>query len=233
MGELVAKLLQKMPVAIMSGADFTQFEKQFLPVLTEKAHRTLLYLFPDNAAQCFMYVNDSWRLQYDNSFTEEERAHILNALNLALKKTGLAEIPLHVWGNRIEDRGAQITFSGLGQKAPLREKKIWDPHREKRVHLRNTLMKYLPEFSEAVGGSTSVDITRKGITKAYGIIELSKLTNIPISDMVYVGDALEEGGNDAVVKETGIKTISVETPADTARLIQSIVSKGPRHAPVA
>src|SRR3989338_5879044 len=45
MGELVAKLLQKMPVAIMSGADFTQFEKQFLPVLAEKNPPTFIFFF--------------------------------------------------------------------------------------------------------------------------------------------------------------------------------------------
>jgi phosphomannomutase len=44
------------------------------------------------------------------------------------KAIGLSDFkPEMVWGELIEDRGSQITFSAIGQQAPLEEKKRWDP----------------------------------------------------------------------------------------------------------
>jgi hypothetical protein len=42
--------------------------------------------------------------------------------------------------------------------------------------------------------------------------------------MLYVGDALFEGGNDAVVKKTGIPTHEVKNTGDTKVLIQELLS---------
>ena len=78
-----------------------------------------------------------------------------------------------------------------------------------------------------VNATNSIDITRKGVTKAFGIRKLIEFTQISISEMLYVGDALEEGGNDAVVLETGIHTYQVIGPEETAQLIQTIISGAP------
>lgn len=223
MGELLTQLLKKMPVAIMSGAGFRQFEQQFFPAFPSDADFTKLYLFPDNAAQCFVYRTGAWKPQYDNAFTPAEKVHILKALDEALKETGLLEVPVRVWGERIEDRGAEIVFSGLGQEAPPEEKRHWDPDNTKKRALRDALERRLPEFSEGANGSTSVDITRKGITKAYGVKRLAELSGIPIAQMLYVGDALDEGGNDSVVKETGIPTHAVFGPEETSELITRLL----------
>jgi HAD superfamily hydrolase (TIGR01484 family) len=224
MGRLLAGLLKIMPVAIMSGAGFRQFEQQFFPALPTEANLGNLYIFPDNAAQCFVYRQEKWHAQYDNAFSQEERLHILKAIDVALLETGLKKVPVRVWGERIEDRGAEIVFSALGQEAPPEEKRAWDPSGVKKRALRDALEKHLPEFSEGANGSTSVDITRKGITKAYGIGRLAALSGIPVDDMLYVGDALEEGGNDSVVKATGVKTHEVSGPKETAALIEEILS---------
>lgn len=224
MGALFARLLANLPVAVMSGASLRQFESQFLPVLPASAKLTNLYLFPTNAAQCYRYENGTWNRAYDESFTPLERERILHALAEALEETGLAEPPPQVWGELIEDRGAQITFSGLGQQAPVEEKKKWDPDRKKRLPLRELLLKKIPDFSIGVNAASSIDITRKGVTKAYGIGQLTRLTGVSISDMLYVGDALQEGGNDAVVIPTGIRTEEVSGPEGTAKIIEKILS---------
>lgn len=224
-GDLLEKLLQKMPVAVMSGAGFPQFEKQFLGILAENTPFERLYLFPDNAAQCFVFVQGAWHARWDYHFSDTEKAHIRQVLGDALATVGLADEPPRPpeWGERIEDRGAEIVFSGLGQAAPLEEKQKWDPTGEKKKTLRDELARRLPEFSEATGGSTSVDITRKDITKAYGIKRLQELTGIPVAQMLYVGDALEEGGNDAVVIDTGVPTHAVFSPGETAALIEELL----------
>jgi len=223
MGELLSQLLHKMPVAIMSGAGWPQFQKQFFPALPLGSNFANLYIFPDNAAQCYVYRVGEWKPQYDQAFTAAEREHILKELDEALRETGLYEMPVRVWGERVEDRGAEIVFSGLGQEAPIDAKLAWDPTGEKRLALRNALAARLPEFSEATGGSTSVDITRKGITKAYGIQRLAELSGVSIAEMLYVGDALDEGGNDSVVKATGVHTHQVFGPEETAALITTIL----------
>lgn len=223
MGEALATLLRKMPVAVMSGAGWPQFEKQFFPALSTETDFDNLYIFPDNAAQCFVHRGGAWKPQYDQAFSVAEREHILKELAEALKETGLYETPVRVWGERIEDRGAEIVFSGLGQEAPLEAKLAWDPTGEKRSKLQQALAARLPEFSEATGGSTSVDITRKGVTKAYGIKRLSELTGIAIAEMLYVGDALDEGGNDAVVKATGVRTHAVFGPEETLGFIEALL----------
>lgn len=225
MGELLAELLDIMPVAVMSGAGMQQFKEQLLPALPAEARLERLYLFPTNAAECFTYQHGSWKPQYNLSFNSFERGRIIQAMKEALEETGLNHIPEYrrEWGEQVEDRGAQITFSALGQHAPPEIKKNWDPKRQKRQPLFDALRRRLPDFSIAINASTSIDITKKGVNKAYGIRRLIELSNVSVSEMLYVGDALMEGGNDASVLQTGIKAKEVFGPEETARLIEDIL----------
>ena len=223
MGTLLARLLEKMPVAVMSGGAWKQFEKQLLPALPSDARLDRLYLFPVSAAECLRYEDGEWRTVYTNRFSDEERERVMTALDEGLEETGMDALPEQVWGERIEDRGAQITFSGLGQEAPIAQKAAWDPDQTKRKPLADALRRKLPDFSIRANAASSIDITREGITKAYGVRELAKLSGISIADMTYTGDALHPGGNDEVVKETGIRTVPVDGPEDTARVIADLI----------
>jgi hydroxymethylpyrimidine pyrophosphatase-like HAD family hydrolase len=69
----------------------------------------------------------------------------------------------------------------------------------------------------------TIDITRKGINKAYGIMRLVQYLNITIDDVLFVGDTLFYGGNDYPAKTTGIDCISVKGPEETANLIKSLL----------
>lgn len=230
-GELLGRLLEIVPVAILSGAKFSQFENQLLPALPD-AHLSRLFLFPTSAAQCYRYSNGKWQTQYDHSFSTAERARIMQSLSEALAEVGLTEEPAQRWGERIEDRGAQVSFSPLGQQAPVEAKREWNGKFEPlRKQLHTALVKRLPDFSVRMGGLTTIDITRKGVNKAYGIRKLIELTDVSISEMLYVGDALQEGGNDAVVIETGVKTHQVFGPAETAGLIEEILA-GASHTTI-
>lgn len=228
MGDLLTQLLRKIPVAVMSGAGFKQFETQFFSALPADTRLERLYIFPDNAAQCFLHVGGTWRPQYDNQFTPSERDRIIGEIQEALAE-GLLPLPPKTWGQQIEDRGAEITFSALGQNAPPEEKEKWDPTHEKRKPLYEVLLKRLPEFSVALNATTSIDITRKGINKAYGIKRLAELTGISVAEMLYVGDALDEGGNDAVVIDSGVRTHAVFGPRETAALIETFLQSRNRY----
>jgi phosphomannomutase len=226
-GELLGQLMQKIPVAVLSGAAFKQFELQFLPSLPANAKLKNLYIFPTSAAQCFIYDEQSgWGPKYDHSFTKVEREVILQALAQCMEETHFTEEPAHLWGDRIEDRGAQISFSALGQHAPVEEKEKWRMlHDDARKNLYTALTKKLPGLSVTMGGLTTIDITRAGINKAYGVRQLAGLTGISVPEMLYVGDALDEGGNDNVVVETGIKTHQVFGPKETSKLIEEILAQ--------
>ncbi len=230
MADLLSELIKHTRVAVMSGGGMRQFELQLLNFLPRETNLQNLYLFPDNAAQCFIFRNGQWHAQYDNALSASERDRILMALGEALEEVGLADAPVRIWGERIENRGAEIAFSPLGQQAPLQAKQEWHKaHEDSRHQLVETLHKKLPEFGVTTGGLTTIDITRKGIDKAYGVQRLRELARADIGQMLYVGDALEEGGNDAVVVPTGIPTHAVFGPVETRGLIEEILSVS-KHA---
>ena len=151
----------------------------------------------------------------------------MQALKEALEETGLDHISDRQpeWGEQIEDRDAQITFSALGQHAPIEAKQQWDPIGEKRAPLRAALLRRLSDFEIHANATTSIDITHKGISKAYGIRRLVELTGVSVAEILYVGDALAEGGNDAIVIETGVHTHEVFGPEETQALIKALLAR--------
>lgn len=225
MGQLLAKLLARAKVAVMSGASFAQFEWQFCPAIPADANWQNLYLFPTNAASCYVNKDGKWEVYYTETFTNEEREKIMNTLKESMDETNFQQYVTQTWGEQIEDRGAQITLSALGQKAPVEVKYAWDPTKEKRRPLYDLLVKRLPDFSVGLNATTSIDITRKGINKAHGVLKLVEITGMPVSEMLYIGDALAPGGNDSVVIPTGIPTMPVFNPDETKQLIKNILEQ--------
>ena len=75
-----------------------------------------------------------------------------------------------------------------------------------------------------LGGTTSIDVTKPGIDKAYGIRKLRDTLDIAIQDMIFVGDALFPGGNDYPAEETGVVSIRVRDPNESKRVIEAIVA---------
>ena len=125
---------------------------------------------------------------YSEDFTADEKKKIVGSLNKAVGAAGFTVEK--TWGETIEDRGSQITYSALGQQAPLEEKEKWDSDVAKRKKIKKILDTLIPEFSVRIGGSTSIDVTKPGIDKAYGIRKLRDILGIPVKEMIYVGDAL-------------------------------------------
>ncbi|TIA65913.1 hypothetical protein D6C76_09332 [Aureobasidium pullulans] len=148
--------------------------------------------------------------------------NIIKAFELSLSATDFA--PEQTWGERIEDRGSQITFSALGQQAPVREKEHWDPDFAKRKVIQADLRTRLLGLSINMGGTTSIDITRKGVDKGYGLKKLRDTSGIPLEQMMFIGDALFSGGNDYPAKEIGLETIRVKNLDGTLAAIAAIVA---------
>lgn len=165
-----------------------------------------------------------WQIVYEDMLSEEEKVIITDAFRNAIPQLSYS-LPKS-YGPRIEDRKCQITFSALGQQAPLEEKRKWDPHIFKRQELKVLLRKYLhDEFEIRIGGTTSVDITRKGIDKSYGVAKLCKYLNLEYQDVLFVGDALFAGGNDYPVKAMGIECVETDGPERTMEIIKGLLEK--------
>ena len=221
MSALLGDLLKIVKVAIISGGDWPQFEKQLVSNLPPDANLKSLFLLPTCGTKFYEY-DSTWNRIYSEDFTDEEKEKIITALKKAIGSS--SDSGETVWGEQIEDRGSQITFSALGQQAPLDEKKKWDPDFTKRKQMKEFLDEAIPEFSVRLGGTTSVDITKQGIDKAYGIKKLRDLLGVPIAEMVFVGDALFPGGNDYPAKEAGVASVEVAGPQETKRVIETIIA---------
>ena len=221
MATLLHDLLGIIKVAIISGGDWPQFEKQLLSNLPDDEHLANLSLLPTCGTKFFEYKSD-WKKLYSEDFTADEKEKIICSLKKAVAEAGFKVEK--VWGETIEDRGSQITFSALGQQAPLKEKDKWDPDYTKRKKIKAMLDPLLPGFSVRMGGSTSIDVTKPGIDKAYGIRKLRDLLGISLKEMIFIGDALFPGGNDYPAEEAGVVSIPVRGPNETKPVTKVIIA---------
>ena len=221
MSSLLHDLLGIIKVAVISGGDWPQFEKQVLSNLPHDDCLDNLSLLPTCGTKFYEYAGD-WRKLYSEDFNANEKEKIFSSIKKSLIAEGF--IIEKVWGEQIEDRGSQITFSALGQQAPLEEKEKWDPDFTKRTKMKAFLDKLIPEFSVRMGGETSIDVTKPGIDKAYGIRKLQDTLGIAIQEMIFVGDALFPGGNDYPAEEAGVISIRVKNPHESKRVIETIIA---------
>jgi len=210
MSEVLSEILEHFDVCIISGGRFEQFEAQVIDRL-HVSPRALnhLHLMPTCGTRYYRFseIDEEWRIQYAEDLSDEQKQQIQDVLETSAKELGLWEAAPA--GNIIEDRGSQITFSALGQKATPEDKYAWDPNGDKKLALRNLAAASLPGLEVRAGGSTSIDVTREGIDKAYGMQKLMDAIDVNKEDILFFGDRLQEGGNDYPVKAMGIDSLEV------------------------
>lgn len=224
MDRRLQELLDHVQVCIISGGQMGQFRVQVLDNLhASDAELSRLHLMPTCGTRYYRHDRDGWEEIYAHDLTADERAGAIDSLTRHAHELGLWEE--RPWGDIIEDRGSQITYSALGQEAPLDAKRAWDPTGEKKAALRDAVAADLPGLEVRGGGSTSVDITRRGIDKAYGMGKLVEVTGIAPGDMLFIGDRLDPAGNDYPVKADGYPTRAVTGWEDCARAIHSLVGE--------
>jgi phosphomannomutase len=221
MAALLARLLEVVRVAIISGAAWAQFEKQVLSNIPRNACLDRLSVLPTCGTKFYRH-DGGWKELYSEDLTAEEKGKIVGALSAASDLSGFGAE--RRWGESIEDRGTQITWSALGQEAPLEEKTKWDRDFAKRKKMSGLLVERLPEFSVHLGGATSIDVTKPGVDKGYGIRKLRDQLGVAIPDMLFVGDAIFPGGNDYPAKEAGVACIKVRDPEESQRVIETIIA---------
>ena len=224
MAVLLTQLLDKFEVCIISGGKFEQFKNQVTDRLSATPLQlSRLHLMPTCGTRYYRYdaVTHAWAQQYAEDLSEQQKTTIIAALERSAKALGYWEAK--PYGDIIEDRGSQITYSALGQQAPPEAKYAWDPDGTKKLKLRALVAKDLIDLEVRAGGSTSIDITRLGIDKAYGMHKLMQELEISKDDILFLGDKLQEGGNDYPVKAMGIDSLEVDRWEDTALALEAIL----------
>ncbi|MGM1018133.1 MAG: HAD-IIB family hydrolase [Actinomycetota bacterium] len=220
---LLRALLRRVDVAIISGGNEAQFRSQVIGRISDAPISELgrLHLLPTCGTRYLRHDGTEFSPVYAHDLSDAEKDAALRALREEAERLGFWEV--EPWGDILEDRGSQITFSALGQRAPREAKHAWDPDERKRAALRDAVAARLPGLEVRSGGSTSIDITRAGIDKAYGMQELADRTGIPLSAMLFYGDRLDEGGNDYPVRAMGVRSIAVEGWEDTASRLDELL----------
>jgi phosphomannomutase len=231
MAILLGSLLDSFEVCVISGGKFEQFQTQLISNLkVDPIKLKNLHLMPTCGTRYYIYnLDDSkWDQVYSEDLSTEQKSNINKVLKEGLEALNLKEEK--VYGEIIEDRGSQITLSFLGQDivAELGErgvelKEAWDADNAKKEKFRAYVTPLLPDIEVKVGGLTSIDITRPGIDKAYGMQKLIEKLQISKQDILFIGDRLQPGGNDYPVKEMGIDSLEIDSWQQTAVAIQAIL----------
>ena len=229
--EVMGRLLNEFQVCVISGGKFEQFHTQLLNNLhVDNDKLSKLHLMPTCGTRYYRYDLDKadWHKVYAEDFTEDEKVEIITSLNKGVDALGYREEK--VYGELVEDRGSQITFSALGQdivkilgEEGVEIKESWDKDGKKKASLQRYVADLLPNFEVRTGGSTSIDITKPGIDKAYGMHKLMEILDLEKSEILFFGDALVEGGNDYPVKAMGIDSLQVSHWQDTALALEAIM----------
>lgn len=227
--ELLCRLLKKYKVVVISGGDYSQYEKQLLSSLKCDDNSLLnnLYLMPTTGATMYERKNNEWVRVYEYLLPKD----VVNKLELAFKDV-LIKFPnffdREVYGDMFEDRGTQVSFSGQGQNAPLEVKAVWDPDQLKRMEIIKYLEPLFPDLNIKSGGTTTIDITIKGVDKAFALEKFCEYLKEPLESVLFIGDALYPGGNDFAVKRLNIDTQQVDndnglSTVDTEKVLNDIL----------
>ncbi|HEY1085448.1 MAG TPA: HAD-IIB family hydrolase [Candidatus Saccharimonadales bacterium] len=226
MRDLLARLLENFEVAIISGSRYEIFQTNIIEPLVGVAGDNLkhMHILPTCGTRYYTYSGDAkvWNLEYAEDFTDEQKAEISEACERRAREFGLW--PEQPYGEVIEDRLSQIAMSMLGQQAPAEAKYEWfDKYKEDAYLLTEKIAEDLPDYEVRYGGTTTVDVTAKGIDKAHGMKKLLEALGLEKTDALFIGDRLEEGGNDFPVKAMGVDTIDVDGWETTPYVVRGIL----------
>jgi phosphomannomutase len=221
--DLLGRLLERTEVAVISGGQFGQFLSQLIEPLGayRGARLSQLHVMPACGTQYYRFADSLWQRIYLQELTADEKERSFECIESAARELGFWSET--TWGPSLEDRESQVTFSALGQNAPLDAKAGWDPTGEKKHALRDAVAVLVPDLEVRAGGSTSIDVTRHGRDKGYGMEQLLAATGHRIEDLLYFGDQLEPGGNDYPVRALGVRCIPVNNWHDTERQLTSLM----------
>lgn len=224
--EVLKTMLISGHLAIISGSSWNVMKQQVVePIKSLGTGWDKIIYLPASGSQLYTYNNGREMITYDHTIDDQESKLIERLLLESYNNLGNELKPSRIYSSQVENRGGQITMSVLGQNAPINQKQTWDPDRAKRRHMVDWLIIRLPSYDIKIGGTTSIDVTKKGINKEFGVRSLIEYLQIPIEEAVYFGDSLEAGGNDHVVTNIGgLEVVPVTSHHETLSILRKALA---------
>lgn len=220
MGEALTNLLRHAHVAVITGGKWEQCKIQVIDQLPVEARANFhrLHILPTCGTQLYRFAGSDWEVVYAELLSREEKQHITKALEESMQ--GMYDMST-LYGDIIEDRLSSVVFSALGQRTPVDIKKAFDPDKKIRLKMLEKLVPMLPNYEIRIGGATSIDVTKKGMDKGYGIKRFANHLSVSLDEIGFVGDSIFPGGNDYPAKQIGLHCVKVKGPHETEAHIRS------------
>jgi len=223
MVDVILKLLKNHYFCIISGATYERIKSQVLNIFPLLVHMTNLYVVAQSGAEIYAYNG----LLYKKTMSSAAK----RLIELLIRNSGIGIDPEFFVKHGIKigqdnpmvvDKGGQITYSIIGVNTDIQIKKATDPDASRRKEIVAYLKPFLPPGIEmAIGGTTSIDFTPKGINKRSGVQYIQRKLDIDIKDILYIGDKCFEGGNDWIGSEYKYRNVS--GPEETLKILQELM----------
>jgi len=216
--EAVARVLNSLReknflLVFTSGSKIDQVYHQLHPILKGK-----YWIMGASGSSCESVDSGGRKLIFSEEMPQEDRTKILNLLSEVVEKFNIQTMTTKE--DQIQDRISQITLSCIGRGAPSDIKSSFDADRSKRKVWVDYIKERLGgEYNINIGGTTSIDITLKGVDKSTGAKKWLECMNFDKRDIMFFGDQLEDGGNDSVMKDL-VDCIQVGNPMDTLNILE-------------
>lgn len=121
MAECFSALTSLIDVAVITGGKYALLKSQVVERLTGQANRSHLHLMPTSGTRYYRWGGSDWAPVFAHDLSADDRAKAYESLERNAREQGIWLT--HVWGERIEDRGSQITFSALGSLRPSKPRR--------------------------------------------------------------------------------------------------------------
>lgn len=123
LAQALTELIDNAGFVVISGGDCSQFQKQVASKSLKLPDIDGLWLRPNAGTKhCCSY--GEWRVIYPESLEHEHKQAIVRTIHAAEAAGKFA--PEETWGERVEDRGADFTYSTFRQQTPIKSKENWN-----------------------------------------------------------------------------------------------------------
>lgn len=116
-----------------------------------------------------------------------------------------------------------VTIALLGTKAKIEDKLAFDPTREKRRPMYDTVIDMFPDYNVFIGGSSSFDMAPAPYNKYYALDRFCREEGYTHDDVVFIGDDYGIGGNDESVYKSDFDFITVDDYKNLAKAVECLL----------
>ncbi len=228
MTKLIVRLAATYDICIITGETFSQCEQRLLARLRMNARAKQRVHILSTYGTCYHKYDSTqrkWIRCYAEDLTSDQKRHIVGVIIACAKELGLWSP--RPYGASIDDRYSQITYSALGQDAPIQKKYLWaERHGAARKVLRRRVAARLAGYEVRLGGTTSLDVMRSGVNKLYGMKLFLGHSRLRAKDIIYISSRLGRGDSDYDLRELDMSFVEVGGYQDTAYVLEGILSVG-------